>query len=387
MCSYRFVWCLVCGLVVGTTTAWAQTAETLPAYTAGSGAYFAGRWDEAVSQLTTAIEEAPEDPRGYYLRGLTYMAQGDMKLAHADLEKGASLESQMGTSSPLVDRSLSAVQGQARMTLERIRRAARESAVMAERRKLVDEAKQARAEREAKVLRTDFQIPMEALASRLTVAQARQVSVKTQGDSPIVIAEVETPVEEVTTTTTPASDANPFADDVQEDTETFVEDTSSDDMATSPFDLADDSGDSFGGMDSPQGPAPGQPDNRRGIFSKIFGFAAQALPAEGLGGPMGPGPGGMPPGEFSEGDGFPADDGFMEGFDDGGFEESGFGMDESDTMATDEDEEPANEPAVQNNPGNQLKFDGRPKGRRPVQFSNGPAEAGDQSQSPFQFGQ
>lgn len=201
---------LVLSLVLVTTAPHATAQQsTATAYQQGAGAYFANRPEQAEKYLSEAIEESPQDPRAYYLRGLNRLATEDLEGARADLSKGAKLEAKMGSSSPLVDRSLSAVQGSARLTLERMRRSAREEAVVAERQLEQQSRRQAREQRERGVLRADFQLPMEALASRLTVEQARKVALREQ---PSQASAVAAGAKEVMPE---GSDDNPFADDAQ----------------------------------------------------------------------------------------------------------------------------------------------------------------------------
>ncbi len=175
------IYCLV--LVTISHATFGQESEPASAYSRGAGAYFAGRHMDADQQLTSAIEFAPQDPRAHYLRGLNYLALGDTRRAQSDLAEGARLEARTGGSSPLVDRSLASVQGSARRTLERIRRSARESAELEQLRAVASARKAAREQREQRVLRTDYQLPIEALASRLTIDQARTVAIKDRSAS------------------------------------------------------------------------------------------------------------------------------------------------------------------------------------------------------------
>jgi hypothetical protein len=205
MVDVRFVVTLCCLTVA--TFASAQEPVGLSAYGAGAGAYFAGRADEAEKHLSQAIAESPDDPRAYYLRGLNRLRANDRQGAQADLAKGSELEARMGSSSPLVDQSLAAVQGSSRLTLERIRRAAREAAEVSARQQVMAQAKQQREARERVVLRTDYQLPMEALASRLSVDQARQVAGKLGGAETGRLA---------------TSTDDPFADDTTNEASAFA---------------------------------------------------------------------------------------------------------------------------------------------------------------------
>jgi hypothetical protein len=274
------------------------------AYPRGASAYFAGRTAQAETYLTAAIEYAPDDPRGYYLRGLNYLAMGDTPKAQADLSEGARLEARMGSSSPYVDRSLASVQGPARVTLERIRRAARESAKVRERQSIALALKDARMQREQRVLRTDYQLPMEVLASRLSVDQARRVAIKDRtAEANLLVGAAATADEDESVATgeaRPAGASNPFADDSREQVETFTTSTSQD-----------------GGTEVPEA-ARGtvKASSLLGIFGRVGRNAASGVTAtasdlageamDGGGpGPMGPGGmdgGGFDRGEFEEGE-------------------------------------------------------------------------------------
>jgi hypothetical protein len=205
MVDLRFVVTLGC-LAVG-AMATAQEPVGRSAYQTGAGAYFAGRTDDAEKHLTQAIGESPDDPRAYYLRGLNRLRAGDRPGAQADLAKGSELEARLSTSSPLVDQSLAAVQGSSRLTLERIRRAARDAAEVNARQEVMAKAKQQREARERVVLRSNFQLPMEALASRLSVDQARQVAGKPAAGAS-------------TASRSPVGD--PFADDATNEASAFA---------------------------------------------------------------------------------------------------------------------------------------------------------------------
>ncbi|MGI9456762.1 MAG: hypothetical protein ACR2NU_09380, partial [Aeoliella sp.] len=170
-------------LLISVAPARSQVVESLNespdrAFARGASAYFAGRADEADVQLSQAIEFAPSDPRGYYLRGLNRLQQRDLAKARIDLMEGARLEAQMGGASGALDRALASVQGPSRAMLERIRREARRNAVVSQRTAQAAARIHARREREQRVLRTTVQLPIEALASQLTTDQAQRVALK-----------------------------------------------------------------------------------------------------------------------------------------------------------------------------------------------------------------
>ena len=52
-----------------------------------------GRFEEAISNYTTALLLAPNSPTPYFNRGANYHAQGDLQNALADFEKAVSLDS------------------------------------------------------------------------------------------------------------------------------------------------------------------------------------------------------------------------------------------------------------------------------------------------------
>ncbi|MCO6047209.1 hypothetical protein NG895_25195 [Aeoliella sp. ICT_H6.2] len=289
----------------------AQDTSGLSEYQQGAGAYFAGRIDQAEEHLTAALESDPNDIRAYYLRGLNRLHAGNLPGAQADLAKGAELEVQRGPS-PLIDQSLSSVQGSARVTLERIRRAARRSAVVQQQRAALESRKQQREQQEKRVLRTDYQLPIEALASRLTVEQARQVAVKAKQGPGSAVATAE-PAAPPTAEIETDSD-NPFADDSYNEDQTFA--------ATANEAAGTDEAPASDGVDIPAA-ARGSISSAQlfEIVGEVIGQAVQdrAGSVTGAVPPMGPmGPGGPPPGMMgggeggfggpADGQGFPADE-------------------------------------------------------------------------------
>lgn len=282
MVDLRFVVTLGCLTVAA--LAHGQEPVGRSAYQTGAGAYFAGRTDDAEKHLTEAIAESPEDPRGYYLRGLNRLRAGDRQGAQADLAKGSELEARMGTSSPLVDQSLAAVQGSSRLTLERIRRAAREAAEVNARQQVMAKAKQQREARERVVLRSNYQLPMEALASRLSIDQARQVAGKSAAGTS-------------TAARSPAGD--PFADDATNEASAFAATPAPviDPAATAPVTT------SVAGAD-------GVPDEARGSMkaSSLFGVLRRSVTGAGQGmaaSAASPVAGAIPPGALPPGMGPP----------------------------------------------------------------------------------
>ncbi len=159
----------------------------------GAGAYFAGRFSEAEKYLSQAIEFVPSDPRGHYLRGLLFVQQGDLTKARIDLAEGARLELRGGYSGAAIDRSLAAVQGASRVMLERIRREVRHEALVDQRNALLRDRRRVQREREKRVLRSSYALPMETLVNRLTPAQAQRVVKKDFASSAALIANTKRP--------------------------------------------------------------------------------------------------------------------------------------------------------------------------------------------------
>ncbi len=106
----------------------AQDAVLAQFYGSGVHQYFAGNYDRAAADLTTAIDGGSKDPRAYYFRALTSLRRGDSYSAESDLRVGASLESADVSQFYPVGKSLERVQGSDRKMLERHRAIARAEA-------------------------------------------------------------------------------------------------------------------------------------------------------------------------------------------------------------------------------------------------------------------
>ena len=121
-------------------------------YGQGVHAYFEGDYESAAQWLGQAEAQGTQDPRAYYFLGLTHLGLGETDQANASFARGAEIET-AGTERyfPIAD-SLARVQGSARVSLERARRAARTTArerELARRKARYEETLQA----EARVLR------------------------------------------------------------------------------------------------------------------------------------------------------------------------------------------------------------------------------------------
>jgi hypothetical protein len=106
----------------------AQDAVLAQFYGNGVHQYFAGNYDRAAADLTTAINGGSKDPRAYYFRALTALRRGDSAGADSDLRAGASLESADVSQFYPVGKSLERVQGADRRAVERHRAIARAEA-------------------------------------------------------------------------------------------------------------------------------------------------------------------------------------------------------------------------------------------------------------------
>jgi tetratricopeptide (TPR) repeat protein len=75
------------------------TIESLPlaaAYGNGVHGYFAGAYDRAYEDFSSAIEAGSTDPRAWYFRGLAALKLGRSDEAEADFAEGARRESETG---------------------------------------------------------------------------------------------------------------------------------------------------------------------------------------------------------------------------------------------------------------------------------------------------
>jgi len=128
----------VCGLALGlvcgcTDSLSAQDAVLSELYGRGVHHYFSGRSNEAVTDLSAAIDGGTKDPRAFYFRALAEMKMGHQFQATADLQMGAALESADINQFYPVGKSLERVQGSSRMSIERYRSLARAQAFQRQR--------------------------------------------------------------------------------------------------------------------------------------------------------------------------------------------------------------------------------------------------------------
>ncbi|QDV61619.1 tetratricopeptide repeat protein [Crateriforma conspicua] len=98
-------------------------------YGQGVHAYNSHQYDQAYQLFSQAITHGYQDPRAYYFRGFAADAMGRQYEAEADWQAGAELEAR-GKVNGDIGRSLSRIQGSARLKLEEIRREARVQQLM-----------------------------------------------------------------------------------------------------------------------------------------------------------------------------------------------------------------------------------------------------------------
>lgn len=90
-------------------------------YGTGVHAYFSGRYADAESYLTGALDTGSRDPRVYYFRGLTRNSLGEFAAAKQDFELGARLEASNSSRFYRVSQALQRVQGSKRAEIEQYR--------------------------------------------------------------------------------------------------------------------------------------------------------------------------------------------------------------------------------------------------------------------------
>lgn len=190
MCKLLAPLVLVAGLALSQM---AIAQESRDPYQAGVGAYLSGRFDQAEQQLTAAIDASPRDPRPYFYRGLTRLALDKRAEGMDDLEQGATLELAAGYAYSTIDRALAAVQGEPRLTIEKVRRDMRRAAEVTRRTEIAQARRAEREKREKQVLRVRHELPIEALVNQLTPDQALAVANKLSGLPDQQIAAAESP--------------------------------------------------------------------------------------------------------------------------------------------------------------------------------------------------
>jgi hypothetical protein len=90
-------------------------------YAAGLRAYFAGRFADAESAFTGAVEADNQDARYFYFLGLSRLALNKPNEANTDFEEGARLERDNHPARKVVSTALERIQGPPRQSLNRFR--------------------------------------------------------------------------------------------------------------------------------------------------------------------------------------------------------------------------------------------------------------------------
>jgi hypothetical protein len=99
----------------------AQKAILSETFGRGVHAYYAGNYQQAYDDLSSAIDGGLKDPLAYYFRGMAAHKAGHSPQAEVDWEAGAELEAEGKIGLP-IGRALSRFQGNDRLKLEEIRR-------------------------------------------------------------------------------------------------------------------------------------------------------------------------------------------------------------------------------------------------------------------------
>ncbi len=108
--------------------AWAQEPAAAELYGRGVHAYFRSDYEQAIRDLTLAIEKNQKDPRAYFFRGAAIAQVRGFDAANADFVQGAKLEADAEIQLVDVDVALERIQGPIRQAIEQARRAARAAA-------------------------------------------------------------------------------------------------------------------------------------------------------------------------------------------------------------------------------------------------------------------
>jgi len=163
------MFCRVVVLAAALASLWANSLPAQDAilgqkYGQGVHAYFAGDYQQAFEQLTSAIAGGSKDPRAFYFRGLTYLQYGQSQEAQQDFQKGADLESRDINKFYNVSKALERVQGSSRVALESYRVEAR-MAVAQQLERLRKARYEAIQREESRVLRQQSLAPPEPVAT------------------------------------------------------------------------------------------------------------------------------------------------------------------------------------------------------------------------------
>ena len=188
----------LCGACVAAISQAARAQDPILTELYGSGVhdYFSGTYQQAVTDLTEAVDGKSKDPRVLYFRALAWLRLGDTTKAQADFAAGTKLEGTDVNGYYPVSKSLERVQGSGRLMLEKYRVQARSEAY-----RRADNLARYEAQRraEAEVLRATPPPPAPG-----------QIAAPVAGAAPATPA-AEKPAEKPAAE--PADDADPFSDD------------------------------------------------------------------------------------------------------------------------------------------------------------------------------
>jgi hypothetical protein len=124
-CANAMVGAAVIVACLTTTKSQAQDAILADLYGNGVHAYFSNDQQQALEELSAAIDSGSKDPRVFYFRGLVERRLGMMDSAEADFAHGAEIEASAADRFYPVSRSLERIQGSERLAIERHRAKAR----------------------------------------------------------------------------------------------------------------------------------------------------------------------------------------------------------------------------------------------------------------------
>ena len=129
MSRHNFAACMIVGYIaLVPLAAHAQELGAADAlYASGVQAYFSGRPADAESSFSRLMTIDRNDPRAYYFRALSRIAQGRDNEARSDMELGAQIEARLPYRFD-IGKTLERVQGSSRLLLEQYRTRARASA-------------------------------------------------------------------------------------------------------------------------------------------------------------------------------------------------------------------------------------------------------------------
>lgn len=156
-------------------------------YGRGVHSFNSGRYLDAITVLTQAIEGGMKDPRAYYYRGLAHLRSGHDEAADDDFRVGGEFEAADVDGYYPINRSLYRIQGANRVRLEKIREQAK-SAARLEREMLNRTRYETNRIRESEVLREPIArpqaMPKSTALSTTDATRASPRAATKRGESP-----------------------------------------------------------------------------------------------------------------------------------------------------------------------------------------------------------